>query len=79
MNSYDHYAEAKSIADQIEAVGFAEEASAVRDAIDTGFSGTEIFMKLRFHLSPLQKNTKIDSAARSRIAVLVNKIDAALR
>jgi hypothetical protein len=79
MNSYDHYSEAKSIADRIEAEGFIEQAESVRRAIDEGRSGTEIFMQLRFYLSPLQECAQIDASTQSRIAVLVGKIDEALR
>ena len=75
---YDHYREAKGIADQIEAEGFSSEAGEVRDAIDDGRSGTEIFMKLRFYLSPLIEDGRIDDLTRKRIAVLVDKLNEAL-
>jgi hypothetical protein len=78
MSSYDHYAEAKSIADRIEAEGFPDQAVAVRNAIDEGRSGTEIFMQLRFYLAPLQGNTHIDPTTQSRIGMLIDKIDEAL-
>lgn len=78
MSSYDHYAEAKSIADNIEAAGFAVESAAVRDAIDKGRSGTEIFMQLRFYLAPLQGNAEIDPSTQSKIAILLDKINEAL-
>ncbi|MEO9130905.1 MAG: hypothetical protein ABI240_06820 [Sphingomonas sp.] len=78
MSGYDHYAEAKSIADKIEAAGFSVEAAAVRDAIDEGRSGTEIFMQLRFYLTPLQGNDAIDPATQSQIATLIDRINEAL-
>jgi hypothetical protein len=78
MTSYDHYAEAKSIADRIEAEGFPDQAEAVRSAIDDGRSGTEIFMQLRFYLSPLEGNAQVDPITQSRIAFLLGKINAAL-
>ena len=78
MSNYDHYAEAKSIADHIEADGFHDQAAAVRSAIDEGSSGTEIFMQLRFYLAPLQANVQIDPSTRSRIAMLISKINETL-
>ena len=78
MSSYDHYAEAKSIAAKLEAEGFPEHAAAVRHAIDDGRSGTEIFMQLRFYLTPLQGDGHIDPVTQSRISVLVDKINEAL-
>lgn len=78
MSSYDHYAVAKSIADQIEEEGFPEQAAAVRSAIDEGRSGTEIFMQLRFYLAPLQEGTQIDPEIQARISDLIDKINEAL-
>ena len=78
MNGYDHYMEAKSIADCLWEEGFGEQATMVRDAIDYGSTGTEIFMQLRFYLTPLRANTQVDETTRSRICVLVNKIEEAL-
>lgn len=78
MSGYDHYAEAKGIADQIEAVGFAAEAAAVRNAIDDGRSGTEIFMQIRFYLTPLLESSQIDASTQTRMAILIDKINEAL-
>ena len=75
---YDHYAEAKAIADQIEVEGFPEQAAKVRSAIDDGRSGTEIVMQLRFYLSPLQNAAQIDVATRARIEILLDKVNEAL-
>ena len=78
MSTYDHYTEAKCIADQIEGAGFPEQAQQVRLAIENGVSGTELFMQLQFYLSPLKDNNLIDQNVRNRINVLVGKIDEAL-
>lgn len=78
MSGYDHYAEAKGIAEQIEAEGFEQQASDVRKAISEGRSGTEIFMQLRFYLSSLQTDMRIDPITRDRIATLVSKLNEAL-
>ncbi|KCZ89068.1 hypothetical protein [Hyphomonas jannaschiana] len=78
MSTYDHYTEAKCIADQIEGAGFPEQAEQVRQAIENGVSGTEIFMQLRCYLSPLKNNDRIDQQVRHRVNLLVDKIDDAL-
>lgn len=78
MSNYDHYAEAKIIADRIEAAGFSDQAENIRHAIDDGRSGTEIFMQLRFYLEPLKADAEIDSETQSRISVLLDKINEAL-
>ncbi len=78
MDGYDEYFEAKSIANRIELQGFVAEASAIRDAIDMGSSGTEIFMNLCFVLTPFQRGENIDAVTRARIAVLVGRINKAL-
>jgi hypothetical protein len=79
MNTYDHYAEAKNIADRMEGQGFLEPANEVRCAIvEGGTSATEIFMRLRFYLSPLQRDSRIDPATRAQISVLINKLNEAL-
>jgi hypothetical protein len=78
MSSYDHYDEAKSIADQIDAKGFSDQAAAVRNAIDEGRSGTEIFMQLRFYLEPLLDEGEIDVSTKDQIMTLVERINEAL-
>ena len=78
MSNYDHYDEAKSIADQIDTKGFSDQAAAVRNAIDEGRSGTEIFMQLRFYLEPLLEEGEIDASTKDQITTLVEKINEAL-
>jgi hypothetical protein len=78
MSSYDHYDEARSIADQIDVKGFSDRAAAVRNAIDEGRSGTEIFMQLRFYLEPLLEEGEIDFSTKDQITTLVEKINEAL-
>lgn len=78
MSAYDFYAEARSIADRIATDGFTDQAEEMRRAIYAGSSGTEIFMQLRFYLTPLEKDNGVSPATRLRIAILIDKIDEAL-
>jgi hypothetical protein len=75
---YDHYREARSIADQIEVGGFPDQAAHVRAAIEDGRSGTEIFMQLRFYLSHIQEAVEVDNQTQIRIRILIEKIGEAL-
>lgn len=51
----DYYAEALNIAQLLEADELMAEAQAIRDAISSGSTGTEILMALRWHLQRLDK------------------------
>ena len=78
MDTYNHYAEAELIAENLVAQGLISEAENIRYVISEGRSGTEIFMQLKFYLKPLLNNTNIAVDTRSHIAVLVGKIEKAL-
>lgn len=78
MDSYDHYAEAKKIAAQLDAQGFSSEAENIRNAISEGRSGTEIFMQLRFYLTPISNAENLTDDIKWQITVLLNKINEAL-
>jgi hypothetical protein len=78
MGTLDHYTEAGSIADAIERQGFANVAENIRTAISQGFSGTEIFMKLRFYLAPLTHSVVLDEKTKFRIQMLHDALDRAL-
>ena len=75
---YNHYVEAKAIASDLENRGYTSEAILVREAIDRGVSGTEIFMRLRYYLTPFLHEVALTDATRARIALLVEKINSAL-
>jgi hypothetical protein len=77
-NGYDQYKEARDIADEIERAGHPSEAEQIRDAIDNGRSGTEIFMQLRFYLQPFQHSTQLDGVTLDRLGVLLANINSAL-
>jgi len=75
MIGYDHYKEARSIADQIQVEGFPDEAANVRAAIEDGRSGTEIFMQLRFYLPPIQEEVRVDSQPHGDLCFLAGLED----
>jgi hypothetical protein len=79
VSAYDYYKEAREVADAIEARGHAAEAGKMRSAISEGRSGTEIFMQLRFYLSPLLGAAGIEPALADRIRTLHRKLDDALQ
>lgn len=79
MSVYNHYQEARAVADSLEAKGHAAEADKIRSAISEGRSGTEIFMQLRFYLSPLLGAPGFEPALADRIRALYEKLDDALQ
>jgi hypothetical protein len=76
---YDHYMEARAIAETLQREGLASDAASIRRAIDTGVSGTEIFMQLRFLLAPLLAAPSVSQVTKARIRNLHLKLDEALR
>lgn len=51
----DPYSEADELIASLRRAGFRAEADTLREAIDSGSTGTEIFMALRWHLEGLLK------------------------
>jgi hypothetical protein len=78
MSTYDQFREAGIIADKIEKDGFNQQAEEVRSAISNGRSGTEVFMQIRFYLSPLIKRDEINLSTRVQIKILVDNLNEAL-
>ena len=78
MGSFDHYREAAEIAQHLDAIGERPAADAIRQAVSSGSTGTEIFMKLRHALTPL-KREKLPDLLAARVRRLWSKLDAALR
>jgi hypothetical protein len=79
MNAYDHYKEANDIAIALDREGFDSAATQIREAIEQGATGTEIFMRLRFCLTPLLVESRLSSVTKDRVHVLHAKLDEALR
>lgn len=75
---FDQYESARRIADELEANNFHEVARKIRDSIDTGVSGTEVFMKIRFYLNPCIYYKSIPAKLASEISYLIHNIDEAL-
>ncbi|MFD9902633.1 hypothetical protein [Mesorhizobium sp. NPDC059025] len=78
MTQYDQYSEALAIAERMEACGLRRHAVDIRNSIDDGVSGTEIFMKLRFYLVSIATAKELDVETRARIRVLIEHLNAAL-
>lgn len=75
----DYYAEAREVARSLDQEGLKEEAQSLRDAIDSGSTGTEILMALRWHLQRIgNTNALMSPAIRAKIRGLAGSIDAAL-
>ncbi len=77
MPSYDHYVEAERIASMIEAQGLVGRAQYIRQAMQA-FSGTEIFMALRFHLLPLLEDFTLAPSIRAQVSTLIDEIERSL-
>lgn len=75
----DYYAEAREVARCLQQDGFTAEASTLEEAIDSGSTGTEILMALRWHLQRIdQSNISASLQTRQRIRALVIAVDNAL-
>lgn len=79
MNTYDHYAEAKRVAQLLSQDGRSSEGQALLRAMEGTSSGTEIFMKLRHSLERLVDAPGISAGTAERLRVLYEKVDEALR
>ena len=75
---YDHYAEAKGIAAELEKAEFTAAATNIRQAIAEGVSGTEIFMQLRFYLRPFVDAPGVSDETKARMRELYAKLDLGL-
>jgi hypothetical protein len=79
MDSYDHYQETKKIAQLLTAEGHAAKAQELLSALTEGATGTEIFMILRYRLTPLLNLPGLSAEIEQRISILCQSINAALR
>lgn len=77
--SRDYYAEAMGIAQRLDDEGLADKARALREAIETGSTGTEILMALRWNLQRIDsENLGVGMSTRERIRELGAAIGVAL-
>ena len=67
----DFYADAQSVAAQVWSDGFPETANAIYDAIEAGFTATEICMAIRWHLKDLDLS---DSRLRDETCVAIESL-----
>jgi hypothetical protein len=76
----DFCAEAEAIAVALRGAGYHADADALRDAVRSGSTGTEILMALRWHLRQIgQGSSLLEGAVVARIRKLVADLDNALR
>jgi hypothetical protein len=79
VDEYDHYTEAKKIAARLGHLGWEVEAAKINEAIETGFSGTKIFMELRFLLTPFLYIQTLPADLKIEIGKLHDELDMALQ
>lgn len=79
MAGYDHYKEADELIEELRKFGFDEAADGLREAIDGGSTGTEIFMALRWKLGKLLEQSKLPELLQARAKRLRKELDVQLR
>lgn len=77
--NYDHYQVAREIIQNLRQENKYEWADKLEDAIDSGSTGNEIFMALRWHLQQLKSaNVSCQVETASQIDDLINELSKAL-
>lgn len=79
MAGYDHYREASELIEELRMRGFDEEADGLREAIDSGSTGTETFMALRWKLDELLDELELPDLPKARAKRLRKELDLQLR
>lgn len=79
MSTYDHYVEAKKVAELLAEEGHAAVGQSLLQAIAGGTSGTEIFMRLKYHLEQVLNAPDLSAQTGGRVRLLYEKLDEALR
>ena len=78
MTIYDHYEEARAIAEALGREGRLSKAKQILDAMADAGSGTEVFMALRHRVALLLNAAPLPSATDRRSRVLYSKLNEAL-
>lgn len=78
MNEFDHYAVANDLIERLESDGHGRDARTLRDAIERGATGTEIFMALQFHLREILTRRTLSEGIREIGTTLLSALDLAL-
>lgn len=78
MSSFDHYAATRDLISHLERTGCTTEAAALKAAMESGATGTEILMALRFHLSDIIKRVPLEGDAGMLASRLLAELDDAL-
>lgn len=76
---YDHYQEANRLIFSLENIGHADIAKTLRETLEGGATGSEIFMGLRFLVGKLLKNAFIPEDMKSQAKILFIELDRELR
>lgn len=79
MINFDYYAAAQELIICFEQEGHFEDASNLRNAMEEGSTGTEIFMALRFHLSRIVAKKTLGAKLQEKATVLMIALDNALK
>lgn len=77
MTEREYFPPTRAIITKIEALGFDDEARKLREAMLSS-SGLEIAMGLRFHLSALKNDPKIEAETRLEIKAVISQINQAI-
>lgn len=76
----DYYAEARQLADSLDDEGLDEWSGKLKDAIDAGFTATEILMALRWHARQLREaSPRLSRPTRRALASLLEGLEDALK
>jgi hypothetical protein len=75
---YNHYDEANNIISELEKINLLEQANWLKESLENGSTGTEIFMALRFYLDKIICDYDLSQDLKKRCIILRNKIHAQL-
>ena len=78
MNNYDHYKEAQSIISMLQGTSLSIYSEKLKDSMEKGSTGTEIFMALRWNIERLLKEKNLNRSVRDRAQRLWEELDKSL-
>lgn len=79
MTNYDFYSEIDSLINILNKESFNEQASTLKDAVDSGSTSSEILMSLRWNLNKILLDShKYDCFIRMKIKHIIKELDKVL-